>query len=52
MFRLHPLAFARTVVSSDHSRRIGEINYHIIRHALERDLRSKGLLKQLGSQGR
>jgi DNA repair protein RecO (recombination protein O) len=49
MFRLHPLAFARTHVSSDHSRRIGEINYQIIRHTLERDLRSKGLLKQLGA---
>jgi DNA repair protein RecO (recombination protein O) len=47
MFRLHPTAFTRGFVSSEDVLKIGEINYQIIRHALERDLRSRPLLKQL-----
>jgi len=49
MFRLHPTAFARSSVRPDHIFRIGEINYQIIRHALERDLRSRPLLKQISA---
>lgn len=49
MFRLHPTAFARNVVRPEHILKIGEINYQIIRHALERDLRSRSLLKQLST---
>ncbi len=48
MFRLHPTAFARNLVRREHLLKIGDINYQIIRHALERDLRSRSLLKQLG----
>lgn len=47
MFRLHPTAFARRRVRPDHISKIGELNYQIIRHALERDLRSRSLLRQL-----
>jgi DNA repair protein RecO (recombination protein O) len=47
MLRLHPMAFARGRVRADHIAQIGEINYRIIRHALERDLRSRNMLKQL-----
>ena len=49
MFRLHPTAFARNHVRPEHLNKIGEINYQIIRHALERDLRSRPLLRQLGA---
>ncbi|MGA9773489.1 MAG: DNA repair protein RecO [Blastocatellia bacterium] len=42
----HPLEFARKRSRADHIREIGEINYRIIRHALERDLRSREMLKQ------
>lgn len=49
MFRLHPTAFARSVVGGGDILKIGEINYQIIRHALERDLRSRSLLKQLST---
>jgi len=49
IFRLHPLAFAGLSVRPEHLLKIGEINYQIIRHALERDLRSRSLLKQLGA---
>ena len=47
MFSVHPTAFADSAVRPDHLRRMGEINYQIIRHALERDLRSHGMLSQL-----
>lgn len=46
MFHKHPMEFARKRVRSDHITQIGEINYRIIRHALERDLRSRETLKQ------
>ena len=49
MFRLHPTAFAGYLVKPEHLSKIGEINYQIIRHALERDLRSRSLLKQLST---
>jgi len=49
MFALHPTAFARNLVRPDHILKIGEINYQIIRHALERDLRSRSLLKQISA---
>jgi DNA repair protein RecO (recombination protein O) len=47
MFHLHPRQFAESKVSAKRLTRIGEINYQIIRHALERDLRSRSLLKEL-----
>lgn len=47
MFRLHPTAFARKPIRTEHLVKVGDINYQIIRHALERDLRSRPLLKQL-----
>jgi DNA repair protein RecO (recombination protein O) len=49
IFRIHPTAFARATVRPEHVTQIGEINYQIIRHALERDLRSRGLLKQISA---
>jgi DNA repair protein RecO (recombination protein O) len=47
MFQKHPLDFARKRVSPEYIAQIGEINYRIIRHALERDLRSRETLKHL-----
>ena len=47
MLRKHPLEFARKRARQDHIAQIGEINYRIIRHALERDLRSRETLKQM-----
>ena len=44
IFRSHPSEFARRQLRPDSIARIGEINYQIIRHALERDLRSHSLL--------
>ncbi|HKQ04807.1 MAG TPA: DNA repair protein RecO [Blastocatellia bacterium] len=44
MFSTHPSAFARRPFRAEHLTRIGDINYQIIRHALERDLRSRALL--------
>jgi len=49
MFRVHPTTFAREQVRAEHITKIGEINYQIIRYALERDLRSRPLLKQLST---
>jgi len=49
MFRTHPTAFALTYVKPEHIFRLGEINYQIIRNALERDLKSRSLLKQLST---
>jgi DNA repair protein RecO (recombination protein O) len=46
-FRVRPVDFARLRVRPEYLARMGEINYQIIRHALERDLRSHALLKQL-----
>ena len=44
MFRLHPSAFARQSLNPDHLAKLGEINYQIIRHSLERDLRSRSII--------
>jgi len=49
MFRVHPTAFARDRVSREHASKISEINYQIIRHALERDLRSRSMLRELST---
>ena len=46
---LHPRDFARRPLPPQRVAQLGEINYQIIRHALERDLRSRGLLKQIGN---
>jgi DNA repair protein RecO (recombination protein O) len=47
MFRAHPSAFAPGGLRPDHIAKLAQINYQIIRHALERDLRSHPLLKEL-----
>jgi DNA repair protein RecO (recombination protein O) len=47
MFQVHPTAFSRKRVRPEHLTQISDINYQIIRHALERDLRSRAFLKQL-----
>ena len=49
MFRVHPTAFARAETAPSRIAEIGGINYQIIRNALERDLRSHALLKQLNA---
>lgn len=45
--RAHPKEFAERKVAARRVQQLGDINYQIIRHALERDLRSRLLLKQL-----
>lgn len=47
IFRAHPHEFTDKQIPPKRIQQIGEINYQIIRHALERDLRSRALLKQL-----
>jgi DNA repair protein RecO (recombination protein O) len=47
ILRAHPTAFARQIIGPERLGQLGEINYQIIRHALERDLRSRALMKQL-----
>jgi DNA repair protein RecO (recombination protein O) len=49
VFRLHPTAFARKSLRPDHVAKLGEVNYQIIRHALERDLRSRSMLKDMSA---
>jgi DNA repair protein RecO (recombination protein O) len=49
MFRIHPAAFADTPIQADMLSQIADMNYQIVRHALERDLRSRALLKQLSA---
>ncbi|HXG67930.1 MAG TPA: DNA repair protein RecO [Blastocatellia bacterium] len=49
MFRSHPKEFAQATVRPAQLAQISEINYQIIRRALERDLRSRALLKQLSA---
>ncbi|HEY6329100.1 MAG TPA: DNA repair protein RecO [Blastocatellia bacterium] len=48
MLSVHPAAFDGTAVGVEQTVNLGEINYQIIRHSLERDLRSYSLLKALG----
>jgi DNA repair protein RecO (recombination protein O) len=50
--RIHPTAMASLYMEEEQVAQLGEINYQIIRHALERDLRSYGLLKQLSDISR
>ncbi len=47
MFHTHPRQFAMRTVSAKRLAQIGEINYQIIRQALERDLRSRSSLREL-----
>ena len=49
MFRFHPKDFALREIDADQLSKIAGINYQIIRHALERDLKSRPLLKQLST---
>ena len=50
IFRSHPKEFATTEISARRLEQMGEMNYQIIRHALERDLRSRLVLKQLAQR--
>jgi len=45
VFKSHPTAFAKSILRTDHLIKLSEINYQIIRHSLERDLRSRSLLR-------
>jgi len=47
ILKLHPTGLGRDHISPDLVARIGEINYQIIRHALERDLKSRVTLRQM-----
>lgn len=47
LFRSHPKEFTRAQIDQKEISRIGEINYQIIRRALEKELRSREVLKQL-----
>ena len=49
IMRLHPAAFGAAEIGAETLVRLREINYLIIRHALERELKSHGLLNQLGA---
>jgi DNA repair protein RecO (recombination protein O) len=49
MFCSHPAVFARSRVRREHLLKIGEMNYQIIRYALERDLRSRPSIKQMST---
>lgn len=47
ILKLHPTGLAGDNISPEHVARIGEINYQIIRHALERDLKSRATFRQM-----
>jgi hypothetical protein len=47
LFRTPPNEFAAQSIPAKRIHQIGEMNYQIIRHALERDLRSRSTLRQL-----
>lgn len=49
LFRSHPRDFARARLDAEQISRISEINYQIIRRVLERDLRSREIIRQLGA---
>lgn len=49
LLKSHPAAFAAGETNADDIVQMREINYQIIRHALERDLRSPALLKLLAA---
>lgn len=48
ILKLHPTGLAGDRISREHIAHLGEINYQIIRHALERDLRSREALGHRG----
>jgi DNA repair protein RecO (recombination protein O) len=50
LLSVHPTAFAGESAHLEHNTKLGELNYQIIRHALERDLRSHGLLKVMSDK--
>jgi DNA repair protein RecO (recombination protein O) len=49
MFRSHPAVFARSRVRREQILKIGEMNYQMIRYALERELRSRSSIKQMST---
>ena len=49
LFASHPVVFAARPIAASDLSAIGEINYQIIRHVLEKDLRSKSMLSQMRS---
>lgn len=49
LFRSHPREFAGTEMNSKLISRMSEITYHIIRRVLEKDLRSREILRQFVS---
>jgi DNA repair protein RecO (recombination protein O) len=50
LFNSHPTAFLESDVAAEELSRLREINDQIIRHVLERELRSRPVLGQLSSQ--
>jgi DNA repair protein RecO (recombination protein O) len=49
MFCSHPAVFARSRVRREQILKIGEMNYQMIRYALERELRSRSSIKQMST---
>lgn len=49
LLRVHPTRFSERSFRPEQVAKLGEINYQIIRHALERDLRSRSFLKELSA---
>jgi DNA repair protein RecO (recombination protein O) len=47
ILRLHPTQFARKRFAAERLSQLAQINYHIVRHVLERDLRSRSLLNEM-----
>jgi hypothetical protein len=47
LFKLHPIQFVPGL-DQEAALELGRINYHLIRHHLERNLKSYELLKKLG----
>jgi DNA repair protein RecO (recombination protein O) len=50
LFSTHPAIFASTEIPIAHVASIGEINYQIIRHVLERDLKSLPLMARMKAE--
>ncbi|MGH9765721.1 MAG: DNA repair protein RecO [Blastocatellia bacterium] len=48
MLSTHPASNEAGAIAASDAAALSDINYQIIRHALERDLRSRGPMKQLG----
>jgi DNA repair protein RecO (recombination protein O) len=51
LFSSHPLKFAANSIAPAYLATISEINYQIIRHVRERDLKSRSLLGKMGAPG-